>query len=136
MRIRDAVALLMFATAASGCDSTDPNPLAGTFVATSFIVTEAGEPPMDVLALGGDLTITVAQNNSTAGTLTVPSELTGGSDLSFSMNGTAMRTGNTVQFDQPSDTFVRDLAWTFSGNTLVANETVSGVSLAITLTRQ
>ena len=136
MRIRTVVPVLSLAAIGIGCDSTDPNPLAGTFVATSFIVTETGEPPTDVLALGGDLTITIAQNSSTTGTLNVPSELTGGSDLSFSMNGTATRTGNTVHFDQQADTFVRDLAWTFSGNTLTANETVSGVSLAITLTRQ
>mgnify|MGYP003577217059 FL=1 len=136
MGLRNVVPVLSLVAIAIGCDSTDPNPLAGTFEATSFIVTETGEAPMDVLALGGDLTITIAQNNSTTGTLNVPSELTGGSNLSFSMNGTAIRTGNTVAFDQQADTFVRDLAWTFSGNTLIANETVSGVSLAITLTRQ
>ncbi len=137
MRKREFGALLSVFCIVIGCDSTtDPDPLAGRFEATSFVVTETGEAPMDVLALGGDLTITIAENNSTTGTLNIPPELGGGAWLSFSMNGTATRTGNTVRFNQPADTFVRDIDWTFSGNTLNATETVSGVSLAITLTRR
>jgi hypothetical protein len=136
MRIRTVVPVLSLVAMGIGCDSTEPNPLAGTFVATSFIVTETGEPPMDVLALGGDLTITIAQDNSTSGVLTVPGEIVGGSDVSLSMAGSAIRTGNTVHFEQDADSFVRDLAWTFSGNTLNASDSDAGVSLAITLTRQ
>lgn len=136
MKIHNVLPLLAALAIGTGCDSTDPNPLAGTFVATSFVATETGEAPMDILALGGELTISIAQNNSTTGILTIPGDLTGGSDLSFSMNGTATRTGNTVTFDQEEDTFVRDLDWTFSGNTLNASQSFVGVSLAITLTRQ
>jgi hypothetical protein len=52
------------------------------------------------------------------------------------MAGTATMNGNSVEFNQAADTFVRDLAWIFDGNTLAAAQTVSGVTLVITLTRQ
>jgi hypothetical protein len=136
MRIRSLLLLLCLAGLVGACESTEPNPLAGSFEATTFIVTEVGEPPTDVLALGGSLSITIAQNNSVNGTLSLPPELTGGNWLSVSMVGTATRTGNTVHFDQQGDTFVREVDWTFSGNTLNATETTSGVTLNITLTRQ
>lgn len=120
----------------SACDSTDPSPIAGTWVATSFVVTETGEAPIDVLAEGGDLTITIASNNSTTGTLTVPGSLTNGADQSFSMSGTAIISGNTVDFEQSADTFVRDMTWQIVGDELHGTFSNAGVSVAITLTRQ
>ena len=128
--------LLALFALASACDSNDPSPIAGSYEATSFVVTETGEAPIDVLAEGGDLTVTIASNNSTTGTLTVPGSLTGGGDQSFSMNGTAILTGNTVRFEQSADTFVRDMTFQIVGNDLHGAFSNSGVSVAITLTRQ
>jgi hypothetical protein len=104
--------------------------------ATSFQFIEAGEAPIDVLAEGGSLTIFIAGDNSTAGTLNIPASLAGGVAISLSMVGTATRSGNTVQFDQIADTFVRDMTWTVTGNTMHGTRTDAGVTVDITLLRQ
>lgn len=118
-RSRSLSPLFAVLVLASACDSSsDPSPIAGTYEATSFVVTETGEAPIDVLAEGGDLTVTIGSDNSTTGTLTVPGSLTGGADQSFSMSGTAIRSGNTVHFEQSADTFVRDMTWQIVGSDL------------------
>jgi hypothetical protein len=137
-RAMRAVLLLSVAGLATACDSTDPSSsIAGTWVATSFIVTEVGEPTIDVLALGGGLSIAIAGNSTTTGTLTIPGELLGGGpDFTVSMAGTAVHNGNTVEFNQAADSFVRDVAWTLQGNTLHGTRTDAGVTVDVTLTRQ
>ena len=127
---------LVAAIALLGCDSTEPSVIAGTWTATEFTITESGEQPQDVLAAGGSLTIVVSSNNTTSGSMTIPASLTGGSAVTESMEGTATVNGASVEFSQSADTFVRDLTWTFAGSSLTANQTVSGVTLDITLTRQ
>lgn len=119
-----------------GCKGTEASPIAGTWSATTFLFTEAGKQPADVLAQGGGLTITVSSTNRTIGSLSVPATITGGASVVASMAGTATVSGSTVQFDQEADTFVRDVTWTITGNTLVTTSSVSGVTLNITLTRQ
>ena len=119
-----------------GCDTTEASPIAGIWSATTFTFTEAGKPPADVLAQGGGLTITVTSSNRTSGNLTIPSTITNGATVVESMVGTAIVNGSTVEFDQAADTFVRDVTWTITGNTLVTNSTVAGVTLNIVLTRQ
>src|SRR5688500_8068226 len=135
-RLLRPVLLLSMAGFAAGCESTEPNSIAGTWEATSFQFIEVGEAPIDVLAEGGSLMIIIFGNNSTGGTLNLPPSLTGGSHLSLSMVGTAVRTGNTVEFDQVADTFVRDVTWTLAGNTMHGTRTDAGVTVDITLTRQ
>jgi hypothetical protein len=135
--LRPALVLLSVAGLTSGCgESTSPSGIAGTWVATSFQFTQVGQAPVNVLALGGAMSITIAANNATSGTLTIPGSLIGGSDLSLSMAGTAVRTGNTVEFDQAADSFVRDVAFTLAGNTMQGTYTNSGVTVDVTLTRQ
>lgn len=132
----------LFATAsalvACGSDSpTQTETLAGTYTATTFRVTPSGQAMVDVLAQNGALSITIAPDNSTTGSLLVPSTVAGGTALLASMLGTASRTGSTVRFQQTADTFVRDLAWTVSGTTLQVNDLAAGSArFTITLTRQ
>jgi hypothetical protein len=132
--------LLIFSVltlAVMSCESgNEPSSIAGTWVATSFVFTEVGEPPADVLAMGGSLSITIASTNATTGTMTIPGALVGGSDITLNMAGTARRTGNTIEFDQAADSFVRDIPWTFTGNTLRGTRSDAGVTVDITLTRQ
>ena len=136
MRFQHIPLLLSVAVLAAGCDSTSPSSIAGTYVATSFVVTETGEAPVNVLTEGGGLTITIAEDGSTTGTLTIPGSLVGGSDLTISMAGTALRHGDVVHFDQAADSFVRDISWAVQGNTLEGTLTSSGVTVDVTLTRQ
>jgi hypothetical protein len=53
------------------------------------------------------------------------------------MNGTVVRNGSTIEFQQEADTFVRDLSWSVSTNTLsVVNQRAGAAVFTITLTRQ
>jgi hypothetical protein len=122
--------------AASACGSTDASPLAGNYVATTFQVTPTGQSMIDVIAQGGTLGISIADDNSTSGTLFIPASVAGEA-LTESMTGTAVQTGNTVRFTQTSDTFVRDLTFTLNGSTLQAvNQVLSGATFNVVLTRQ
>ena len=135
-----AVVLLTLATgwsSACGSDSpSQPSSLAGVYTATVFRVTPTGQSPIDVLAQGGSLSITIASDNTATGTLSLPASIAG-TAFSASMAGTVVQTGTTVRFEQTTDTFVRDLTFTVVGNTLQATNQVAGVgSFTITLTRQ
>jgi len=124
--------------AACGSDTpTETTALAGSYRATTFRVTPSGQSAIDVLAQAGTLTLTVGADNATSGSLTVPASVSGGTALTASMAGTAVRTGNTVRFQQSADTFVRDLVWTVSNNALtVADQAAGSARFTITLARQ
>jgi hypothetical protein len=127
---------LLIGSVACGDDSTDPSSIAGNYSATVFQVTLTGAQPIDVLAAGGSLTVTISDQNATTGTLSVPASLNGGTPFTATMTGTAVITGTTVRFEQTADTFVRDLNWTIAGTTLTTtNQTAGGASYTITLTR-
>jgi len=122
----------------SACRNTAAlDPIVGTFLATTFTVTPAGEATLNALALGSTLGINVANNLVTAGTLVMPPNVTGGPTIVASMAGTAVVTGSTVRFAQTADTFVRDLTFTLVGNQLQAlNQVVAGTQYTLVLTRQ
>ena len=123
--------------AASACRSaTDPDPLVGTYLATTFTIAPAGQGALNVLAQGGTLGLNVANNYVTTGTLIIPPTLNGFRTFTASMAGTAVRTESLVRFTQAADTFVRDLTFTLAGNTLSANQSLSGTVYDIVLTRQ
>jgi hypothetical protein len=62
---------LLGVVAAGGC-STEPSEVSGTWVATVFNVTPSGEVPIDLLAAGATLTITIDVENMTTGSLEIP----------------------------------------------------------------
>jgi hypothetical protein len=122
----------------SGCRKvTDPDPIIGTFLATTFSETPAGQAPVNVLARGGTLGINIANNLVTAGSLILSPNVTGGAAFTASMAGVADTTGGRVRFVQAADSFVRDLVFTLVGNRLEAvNQTVAGTVYTLVLTRQ
>lgn len=123
--------------AASGCRSTGVlDPVVGTFLATTFVITPTGQGPINVLAQGGTLGINVADNFVTTGTLIIPPALNAGTTLTVSLAGTAVRTDNTVRFMLEANTFVRNLTFTLDVNTLTANQTVADTTYNLVLTRQ
>lgn len=129
------------AGALAGCNGDTPTAsasLAGDYTATTFRLTPAGQATIDVLARGGTLSLAIGRDNATTGTLSLPPTVTGGSVSTESLTGTAVRTGNTVRFQQPNnDTFVRDLEFTVDGSTLRAeNQTAGAATFTVTLTRQ
>ena len=134
-RVLLAVVLLLGASACRR--ATDPDPLVGTYLATTFLVTPSGQGVLNVLALGGTLGLNVANNYVTTGTLIVPASVNGGSTFTASLAGTATRTGSSVRFTQSADTFVRDLTFTLAENRLEAvDQVVGGTRYNIILTRQ
>ena len=115
---------------------TQASPVAGTYVATVLRATPTGQAPIDVLAQGGTLSIVVAPDFSTTGMLTIPASIVGRL-ITASMEGSATVTGSTVTFQQSADTFIRDLTFTMSGNTLTTKDQPrGGATYTITLKRQ
>ena len=89
-----------------------------------------------MLAQGGTLTLSIAADNTTTGTISLPASILG-TAFSEDLSGTAVQSGNTVHFEQSTDTFVRDLTFTIVGTSLQATNQTAGVaSFTITLTRQ
>lgn len=134
-RILLAACLLV---AASACRSpAEPDPVIGTWLATTFHMAPSGQAPVNVLAGGGALGLNVANNFVTTGTLIIPPALNGGTTITASLAGTAVRTESAVRFTQPADTFMRDLTFALVENRLEArNQVVAGTTYDIVLTRQ
>ncbi len=140
LRSVQRIALTVFASATVlGCGSDTPTEvptLAGTYQASTFQVTPTGQSTIDALSQGAVLSVVIAANNATTGTLTLPASVTGDVALTASMAGTAVRTGANVAFQQSADTFVRDLTWTLGATTLaVTDQTAGGARFTIVLTR-
>jgi hypothetical protein len=136
--LRALFALALLLAAPSGCRrATDPDPLVGTWLATTFQVTPSGQGMINALTSGGTLGLNIANNFVVTGTLILPPAVTGGAPSTASLAGTAVRTGNSVQFTQSADTFVRNLTFTLVENRLeAANQVVAGTTYDIVLTRQ
>ncbi|HLG04768.1 MAG TPA: hypothetical protein VI383_01335 [Gemmatimonadales bacterium] len=140
MTIRRILAVLVPAALLAGCSRiefvTGTNFVTGTYSALIFRIQPAGQNEINVLAAGGSLSIVIAADGSTTGGLNIPASVTGGEPFVASMEGTAEIGGLTVQFDQPADTFVRDLTWSRVQSTLVVeDQTVGGATFTITLAR-
>ena len=131
-----AICVAVWSSACGGDSSTQVSAITGNYSATVFKVTPTGQATIDVLAQGGTLTISILADNSFTGAISVPASVLG-SPFSANLSGTVVQSGNTVQFQQSIDTFVRDLTFTIVGNSLQAtNQVAGGASFTITLTRQ
>jgi hypothetical protein len=116
---------------------SEPAPIVGTFLATTFTMASSDLGTRNVLALGGTLGINVANNLVTAGTLVLPPSVTGSTTLTASIAGVADTAGTTVRFVPAGGTFVGALSFTLVENRLEArNQTVAGTQYDLILTRQ
>lgn len=135
------LALLAVATATLAACGDDP-PVAptsvdGRYVATTFRVTPTGEAPLDILALGGSLAVTLGPANAMTGTLIIPSLSAEQAAINDTTTGTFVRTGNTIRLNQSFDRFLNDLEWTFTGRSLaVVAQQAGSATFSITLTRE
>lgn len=132
-----AVCAVVLFTACGGGDPTEPPDAAivGSYAATTLRVTPASAAPIDVLAAGGSLALTIDAQHQVTGTLHVPPSIDGGLDAT--MTGTVSITGSAVRFNQSTDTFVRDLTFQIGAGKLTADQTlVSGTRYEVVLTRQ
>jgi hypothetical protein len=138
IRLFRPLALLVALLVVGACGNPEePDPLVGTYYATTFTVSAPGQGNVNVLAVGGSLGLNVATNYIVTGTLIIPPVLNGGTTLTESMGGVLDTAGTFVRFVQPADTFVRQLSFTFVENRLEAvNQTVDGKTYELILTRQ
>ena len=126
---------LAFVTACENDVSIDPDVLAGSYTATSFLVTPSGQPTVDVIAKGGALSITIAADSTTTGLLSLPAGVLSSQGGTASMAGIVRQRGDgTFRFDQPSaDTFIESLDWQQFTGALVSTSFVVNTQFQITL---
>ena len=84
---------------------------------------------------GATCTISLAANGTTTGHLFLPGADTGGADFNADLAGTWMLTGDTIQFDQTADSFVRDMPFVAGENRLTADHTFGNVRVRLVLTK-
>jgi hypothetical protein len=129
----------LFLVAGCGTDALfvgDTNFQAGVYTAVLFRITPDGQPVKDVLLADGSLTISIDREGDVAGSLVLPAGVPGG-PVTLPMTGTATITGLTVQFNQISDSFVRQVTWNRIQTALqIINERVGTAVYDVTLTRQ
>ena len=139
-RLVPAFLIFLLATAGACHGTTAPNPLVGTWLPTTFLVTPAGQGQKNVLTAGGTLGINIVQVDSTfitAGTVLLPASVTGAAPFTASLAGTATELASIVHFAPTADSFVRNLIFTLVENRLEAvNQVVAGTRYDIVLTRQ
>jgi len=119
-------------------DSFTPNinSVAGDYHLQALTVTDIGST-RDWVALGATMTITLAPNGTTTGRLFMPGADAGGSDLDVSLEGYWTLSGQSVEFIQLYDSFVRDVTFFATDNRLEGNHAfgLTGVSTRIVLTK-
>ena len=119
---------------ACGSDSTAPNAVVGSYAATQFTTTGTSGQTNQLLA-GSTLTLTLASGGGVTGHLHIAAS-SSNPVVDADMTGTWTRTGNSVDFNQTADTFVRDITFSVEANgDLVGAGSFSGTAIALTLSR-
>jgi hypothetical protein len=139
-RLRRLALVSTVVLSGAGCSGGEPivQPnidITGNYVATYFHVTPTGKPMIDVLARGGSLTIQIAANKTTTGTLISPQDVVG-SAQNVSMAGTVSQSGHSVVFSQTVDNFVRQVGWLAGGGTIATDTNDGSARIEVILTRQ
>lgn len=114
--------------------STAPTTVAGDYTATTFTLVQSGSTT-DVLAAGGSLAITLTSAGTTSGRLLIPASLNDGVVFDESMEGTYTASNGSITFVQTSDTFIRDITFNQSGNTLTGTRTLNGATITLVLAK-
>jgi hypothetical protein len=122
----------------SACEndvSIESDVLAGSYTATSFLVTPSGQPTVDVIAKGGSLLITIAADSTTTGLLSLPAGVLSPQGGTASMAGiVTQRADGTFRFVHPSaDTFIEALVWQQFTDALISTSFLSNTQFQITL---
>jgi hypothetical protein len=130
--------LLILSSLAACSDGTSPNAeLAGSYQATTFLLTRQGSPPVDVLAAGGSMGAELTQDGTVGANLYIPASLIDDPDgFEVMLYGTYSRFGDRIQFQHDQgDSILEDMAWIIGPNTLSATGHDVHGTIEITLTR-
>lgn len=123
-----------------GCGGDGPTGLSradltGDYTATTLTITVGGTTT-DALARGMSLQITLHADGTTSGRFAIPAEMRQSEDAAqVSMEGTWELAESTVTFDQPADTFVRDMEFTATPGRLEGGETFGDETVRLVLER-
>jgi hypothetical protein len=133
---RLAPAALVLLLACGGSDSFTPTEetVAGTYEASAFTATSFNGTT-DLLLAGATVDATLAPDGTTSGRFFIPGGDEDGSDLDEDLTGTWTLTGQTVTFNQTSDTFIGEAEFTAGRNTLTAEGTVPEDSIFLQLVK-
>ena len=129
-----AVATLAIASGCAEDPNVPPAGVPGSYHATTFTVSSGG-PAVNLLAMGASVTMTLGADHTTTGRLLIPSSITGGDAVDESLAGTWQQSNDTVYFDGPADTFVRDVPFVVRGASLAAEYATPGGQLLVTLSK-
>lgn len=134
LRISGAIAAVLLAVAACGDkDLTAPTvgEVAGTYTATTFTAT-SGATTTDYLNQGGSITVTLASNATTSGSMVIPTTALG-AGATYDLAGTWRLTATTVQFTGTGAHPMEDLTWIFEDDELLGYGTLNGNTIAVTM---
>jgi hypothetical protein len=127
MRVRTqmlstGVGLLLVACGGGDSFSPSVDTVSGAYHATTLTATQ-GLITSNFLQSGGFLNVTLNSDGTTSGRLFLPGASETGGDLDVDLAGTWSLTGSRVSFVQQGDTFIRDVPFTASRNSLTADST-------------
>lgn len=130
-RITVLALALLLAGCSDGFSPTVDN-VAGSYSAATLTATTPGGT-VDVLAVGGHVTVTLAPDGTTAGTMFLPDMGEDGEDFSANLEGAWSLSGNTVTFEHEADTFLRDVEFTADENRLTSEGSFGDQSFVLVL---
>jgi hypothetical protein len=142
MSVMKSLAPIAVLVVAGGCGSESTSPqspsLAGSYTAFEWVTT-GGSGQTNQLVAGSTLQITLNGNGSTTGHMHIAAS-NGNPTADFDMAGAWTQSGNTVDFTQAADTFVRDMVFTVQPIAtgvvdLVGDQLFSGTQVKVTLRR-
>jgi hypothetical protein len=136
MRAIVAVTLALALGSCGGEDTFSPTveSVAGSYTASSLtLVSSVGTT--DLLALGSTVAISLDANGITSGRLFVPGGDDDGSDLDVDLAGTWTLSGSTVTFNQPGDSFIREVEFTAGPDQLNGEGEFSGAIIRLVLAK-
>ena len=140
--LRKSIALipvLMFAVLSCG-EATEPDDelqltmqnLAGIYYGVTFTTEENGVTT-DQLWRGATIELILYADGGTGGTLFIPAEDPGESDLNASLIGLWQLDGNTATLDHGSDTFLRGMELVFDQTHFTGVRTIGAVTYRVVL---
>ena len=141
MRLQRASAALAcaFALTIAACGDKETTGLtqqsvAGTYVATTLLTTTGGVTT-NQLAAGTTITLILGADGTTSGRLFVPASTAPQVDQQLTGTWTFFN-ATDIDLSSNTDTFLRDMLFTVTGNTLVGDQTFGTTRIQVVLTKQ
>jgi hypothetical protein len=136
--VRYAQASLCLIAVLAACSDNPFNPTTENVVGDynlQTLTTTDTSGTTDWVTAGATWTMSLAANGTTTGHLFIPGAPVGGADFNADMAGNWTLSGDSIQFDQTADSFVRDMSFGALENRLTGDHTFSGTRVRLVLTK-